>query len=733
MTKAAFDVELVDIERFSQNTGNITGLAFSRPELRNLISFLSRNKINITQKPTDSDCYIVPIPMVLSGTQVNKISLAEKLSRSIIPLMEKDSLIVLDGVKGSSVFAALAEQLERHVPGLTEGSQSSQHETKLLQVVDENKYQTFDEFLELPRVIIGSSKHDTKLVHEMYQTFCTGTLEVTSMQIMKVLTAVEHAPAQPERDIAPSIEDLVSEIKKKASAFRAPSILFAASLQNSEVEGDFEKLLYEFVVRSANECKKCDIKVLVQDDSPSKESFASIASVQIFSTVKSLKNVDIVVNCGIGDLDFEDCHLNENELVVMNVGKELELVLSQQELIQLQQNISESDENQSNRILVICNAYPSDDALYRNGFIHRRVRGYIEDGLAVDIFYQHEPASEPYRYVYDGVSVTVGNSTALYHYLGSHKYDAFLVHFPEPTRVEPLIQRRIREPIIVWIHGFEAEAWYRRWFNFIDSPDELRNILKKKDLYYTNQNEFLKRLTTTTDLNIFFVNVSHWFQTYIVEPDTGAVFHEDNAAVIPNLVDEFIFPYRAKNPEKRKRILSIRPFASRKYANDLSIKAILELAKRPYFEDLEFTICGEGRLFEDITNEIDGFSNVEIRREFFTQEEVSLLHAEHGVFLCPTRFDSQGVSMCEAMSSGLVAISSNTAAIPEYVHHLETGLLSDPESAVSIADNIERLYFNPELFLKLSKAGSRWMHDHCGRSATIGEEINLIRERIGQR
>ena len=42
-----------------------------------------------------------------------------------------------------------------------------------------------------------------------------------------------------------------------------------------------------------------------------------------------------------------------------------------------------------------------------------------------------------------------------------------------------------------------------------------------------------------------------------------------------------------------------------------------------------------------------------------------VLIVNNGIFICPTRQDAQGVSMCEAMSSGLVPITLYNTAIPE--------------------------------------------------------------------
>jgi glycosyltransferase involved in cell wall biosynthesis len=47
---------------------------------------------------------------------------------------------------------------------------------------------------------------------------------------------------------------------------------------------------------------------------------------------------------------------------------------------------------------------------------------------------------------------------------------------------------------------------------------------------------------------------------------------------------------------------------------------------------------------------------------------------KYGTFVATTRMDAQGVIMCEAMAAGMLVVTSNNTAIPEFVSHMETGL-----------------------------------------------------------
>lgn len=380
------------------------------------------------------------------------------------------------------------------------------------------------------------------------------------------------------------------------------------------------------------------------------------------------------------------------------------------------------------RLLVVTNTYPSEDALYRNGFVHRRVVAYQQLGHDVVVF-SNSPHHDSVRwYEFDGVKIMEGRTVDLTSFINEETFDAILMHFVAPQRIQAIADAEFSGPVLVWLHGFEAEAWHRRWYSFIDSSASIRKVLQERSSRFDEQLGALSRLATEATLNASFVTVSEWFKNYRVEPDIG---HElADCAVIPNFIDPDLFPYHSKLPSDRLRILSIRPFASRKYANDLTAEAIEILSDKEFFDELEFTICGEGRLFETETQALRKFDNVTLHNKFFTQHEIAELHRQHGIFLAPTRLDSQGVSMCEAMSSGLVAISTNIAAIPEFITHNETGLLARPESGEELADAIERLYCDADLFARLSQAGSDRMRAQCGPAATVQKELELIEGKV---
>ncbi len=204
-----------------------------------------------------------------------------------------------------------------------------------------------------------------------------------------------------------------------------------------------------------------------------------------------------------------------------------------------------------------------------------------------------------------------------------------------------------------------------------------------------------------------------------------------NYSIIPNPIDKSIFSYKEKNQDDRKKILIIRSFSSKKYANDLSVKALRILSKEKWFSELYIEIYGEGIWFQKLTDQLKEFSNIKIFNKYLSQNDIKSKHDEFGVFLCPTRMDAQGVSMCEAMSSGLVPITSNNTAIPEFVKHNFNGLMSKNNPKL-IAKNIKKIYQNSDLFLKLSINASKSIIEKSELNVTMNKEIELINTIINQ-
>ncbi|NFP91583.1 glycosyltransferase [Clostridium sporogenes] len=373
-----------------------------------------------------------------------------------------------------------------------------------------------------------------------------------------------------------------------------------------------------------------------------------------------------------------------------------------------------------NDFIIITNGYPSEKKLYNNAFIHRRVINYLEKGYKGFVIVIRPENKTLKKYKFDNVVVYEGNSANVKELLLENLNVKIFIHFVDIHMIRAIRSVSEKYDIFIWIHGAEALAWKRRLFNL---RFNLKSILSFIKYIYFNvkQMKLMRNLILNDKLNIKFIFVSNWMKD-ILERDTNTVLDKSKYEIIPNIIDDKLFYYHEKTEKQCLKVLSIRPYTSRKYANDISVEIVLKLSEKDYFNDITFNFYGNGYLFEKTLKPLTKFKNVNIYKKFLNQFEIAKLHSENGVFLSPTRQDAQGVSMCEAIASGLVPIVSNNTAIPEFVN-LDFGFLCN--NINDFVKAFDTLYNNPSDFICRSKKGAEFMLDKCG-SHIIDKELESV-------
>lgn len=370
------------------------------------------------------------------------------------------------------------------------------------------------------------------------------------------------------------------------------------------------------------------------------------------------------------------------------------------------------------RNLLLTNIYPSAEHLYRNGFVHRRVLGYRDAGVRTDVFV-FNPRTRPHTYEFDGVDVGVGGADQLRSLLDTNSYESLLVHFLDPAMWSTIKDRLHNTRIVVWVHGSDIQPWQRRAFNYTTE-----GALAEAKAASEARMSFWHKVFSCDHPNLHFVFVSRYLAETAME-DVGVALTGRRYDIIHNYVDNELFLYAPKPENQRYKVLSIRPYASRTYGNDLTVKSILALRDQPYFADMAFRLIGDGALFDETVEPLREMENVTIERRFLSQIEIAEIHREYGVFLCPSRMDTQGVSRDEAMSSGLVPVTTEVAAIPEFVDD-ECGLRAPAEDWAALASGLGELVENPALFAKLSRNAALRVRAQSGFEQTLFAELRLI-------
>lgn len=368
--------------------------------------------------------------------------------------------------------------------------------------------------------------------------------------------------------------------------------------------------------------------------------------------------------------------------------------------------------------LILTNHYPSADDLYKNAFVQTRVQGYKSEGYLVDVMRMYPYSNNGYR-EYAGINITEGHEDTLDSILCCSNINTVCVHFLDFDMWKVLKQHLSKVHLIIWSHGADIKPWWRREFNF--TPE---TIEKGKEQSENRMMLWKEVFNVSQSNNIEFVFVSQSFADEVHE-DYHLKEGDIKYHVIHNFIDTDEFRYEKKDAEQRKHILTIKSFLSSKYGNDLTANAIVCLSKKNFFRDLEFDIYGQGELFDEVNEPLKRFDNVHLHNTFLTKEEIVECHKTHGVYIATTRSDTQGVSRDEAMSSGLVPIANAVTAIPEFVDE-KSGYLVPGEDYEGIADAIEEMYYNPDIFEAKSEAAAKKVRGLSDRSKTIVIEIDLI-------
>lgn len=375
-------------------------------------------------------------------------------------------------------------------------------------------------------------------------------------------------------------------------------------------------------------------------------------------------------------------------------------------------------------VLVIVPDYPSFVNLYACAFAHSRNREYVKSGLNVQVFVVNPTIWFETEYIKDNVSVMRGTYKDLKIILQRHQYKTIVTHFVDEY-LYPIFDGNVynNENLIFICHGPETIHRYlvNKCRNYFTAPykEPVQNEkFDKRDMYikrYSNKN------------NVQWVFVSEWLKEYS-EKELNIKFK--NSCVIGNLIDDKLFPYKKKNKDSRKKILIIRRFDNVcQYSIDQVVFAIRELSKRPFFEDLEFSVYGDGNYYDELVEPIKNFKNVHLYRRFIANESINEIHKEHGIMLIPSRHDTQGVSLFEAASSGLVVVSSKVTCLPALLDEDKNNTLAEPENFIELANIIERLYRNPDEFLEISNNMSK-LAKKFNKENTVDKEIELIKKTL---
>lgn len=375
--------------------------------------------------------------------------------------------------------------------------------------------------------------------------------------------------------------------------------------------------------------------------------------------------------------------------------------------------------------LLIAPGYPSIENLYNHAFIHTRAKLYRDYGLKkIDIVVVNDSnINQNATYEIDGITIhNIGyNDVRLL--LQQKKYKRIFIHFFSQKHAQILdASDTSSTQIFIYTHGGDVlyrdhSLIFREYFK--NRPP----ITKSLDDDFSMRDSALLRYNTYT--NVHWIFATEWCKNR-AEHLLGTKFNR--AHVISNPISSSVFSYRKRNPDDRKKICIVRPFNKlSSYSIDVSVRTILELSTRPFFSDLEFNIYGTGETHELLTRPLVDFSNVKVHNTFLDSKSLARAFQDHGIVLMPSRYDSQGVSACEAAMTGAAVISSDGDIGLKDCIDPAIGMYCETENFKDYADRIEGLYSNTDVFLDVSKKMYESAFNKCSEDFSIKKEVALIK------
>lgn len=361
------------------------------------------------------------------------------------------------------------------------------------------------------------------------------------------------------------------------------------------------------------------------------------------------------------------------------------------------------------KIGIVCPDYPSETS-HAFAFVHARAKLYEKYNHTVKVFI---PRKSQNKYTFEDIKIERVLLKNFQPKLSIFNPDVLAVHYPTYKIIRTL--KHVKHPVVTWIHGHEA-LWY---FTLMASSNGFQWIKKKVVLIPREfvQLMVLRFFLKQTQYNIF---VSKWLFEAAQRHMRMII---PNAVVVPNPVDTNLFGYR--RPKNIRKGISLRNLHRSVYGLDVAIKAFSNL------NDAHLSIIGKGRYYQKYLRLVERVhSNTAIESQYIPHNHLPQLYHQFGFFVAPSRRETQGLAMCEAMSCGLPVIASRVGGIPEFVRDGIDGYLVPPNDPKAIRKAVIKLITDETKFFEMSKNARKNMENICSGETVVQKEIKILNEAI---
>ena len=159
---------------------------------------------------------------------------------------------------------------------------------------------------------------------------------------------------------------------------------------------------------------------------------------------------------------------------------------------------------------------------------------------------------------------------------------------------------------------------------------------------------------------------------------------------------------------------------------DRLIKACKQLKK----ENIEFKLIigGDGKESQNLLNLVEQANLTQ--QTIFTGpiENKSEFLSTLDIFVAPSREESFGIHICEAMERSIPVVASNIGGLPEIIEDKYSGFLIDPQNKENLVSLLKKLITNSKLRYKIGKSGRERILKLFKKEASISKYMQLYQE-----
>jgi glycosyltransferase involved in cell wall biosynthesis len=234
---------------------------------------------------------------------------------------------------------------------------------------------------------------------------------------------------------------------------------------------------------------------------------------------------------------------------------------------------------------------------------------------------------------------------------------------------------------------------------------------------------FLRQAIAEADQIVVFSQ----FSRQLILKGVGSNF-ADKVKVIPPGVENSWFKVERK-PSATKKILFWGRLEDEKGLPEI-IYAMQKISK--VFKDMTLTLIGEGSRLEQYKASVANYG-LKDRVEFtgwLSNREIQKLVTQSNLGLFPSRIESFGLSVVEAMAAGLPIVTASGGAIPENVKEGVTGMLVPINNADALTKAIISALENPQRAESLAKAAKMDVQKKFIWDKTADSLINLYQSTL---